>query len=86
MVEDIRALLGNYDLVFKCLQPSMNLIVLVCLICVPLQYCQWFWRGFVCLSEQTDCAVHQETEGHQQIPHEKVSLGVFVCFDRLKMF
>lgn len=40
---------------------------------VPLQYCQRFWWGSVCLPKPTDCPVHQETEGHQQIPHEEVS-------------
>lgn len=42
---------------------------------VSLQYCQWLRRSVVCLPEQTDCPVHQEAKGHQQIPHEEVSLS-----------
>lgn len=53
----------------KCLQLSSFWCV-----CVSLQYRQWFRRSFVCLPESTDCPVHPETEGHQQVPHEKVSL------------
>lgn len=41
-------------------------------VCV-FQHCQWLWWGTVCLPEPTDCPVYQKTEGHQQIPHEKVS-------------
>lgn len=43
-----------------------------CFLC--LQYCQWFRWGFVCLPEPTHCPVHEETEGHQQISNEKVSI------------
>lgn len=49
----------------------------ICFLC--LQYCQWFRWGFVCLPEPTHCPVHEETEGHQQISNEKVSVCTH-CF------
>lgn len=48
------------------------------LVHVSLQHRQWIRRGFIRLPEQADCPVHEETKGHQQVPHEEVSPAVEV--------
>lgn len=49
------------------------------LVHVSLQHRQWIRRGFIRLPEQTDCPVHEETKGNQQVPHEEVSPAAEVC-------
>lgn len=43
-------------------------------LCVRQDRLRFRWRS-VCLSEPADRAVHEETEDHQQVPAQEVSIG-----------